>query len=326
MENRLYTVLSCLWRNTVLKYYRGYLKNKELKYWEERIKHFGWKNRNKTFYVIRRRDAYCGIFSIYMTTLARIDEALKNGFIPVIDMQNSFNIYLNKKKIGKENAWEYYFEQPMGYTLSDINKSKNVIIGSGAVPQMFPYLDVSFLLGKTGDFEYWKALAKKYLRINDKVKEYAEKERNRLFSKDEKILGVKCRGTDYIKECPKNHPIQPGILEIINESERIFKEYNCNKIFLVTEDREYYEAFQKKFGEVLVIYEDDFVDYKEGSVGKALYEQSKNMYEEGLKYLTTTLLLSGCNCLCAGCVSATVGALLMTEGYEYLYLFDLGIY
>lgn len=48
----------------------------------------------------------------------------------------------------------------MGYTLSDINKSKNVIIGSGAVPQMFPYLDVSFLLGKTGDFEYWKALAK----------------------------------------------------------------------------------------------------------------------------------------------------------------------
>lgn len=114
MENRLYTVLSCLWRNTVLKYYRGYLKNKELKYWEERIKHFGWKNRNKTFYVIRRRDAYCGIFSIYMTTLARIDEALKNGFIPVVDMQNSFNIYLNKKKIGKENAWEYYFEQPRG--------------------------------------------------------------------------------------------------------------------------------------------------------------------------------------------------------------------
>ena len=76
----------------------------------------------------------------------------------------------------------------MGYTLSDINKSKNVIIGSGAVPQMFPYLDVSFLLGKTGDFEYWKALAKKYLRINDKVKEYAEKERNRLFSKDEKNI------------------------------------------------------------------------------------------------------------------------------------------
>ncbi len=102
MENRLYTVLSCLWRNTVLKYYRGYLKNKELKYWEERIKHFGWKNRNKTFYVIRRRDAYCGIFSIYMTTLARIDEALKNGFIPVVDMQNSFNIYLNKKRLGRK--------------------------------------------------------------------------------------------------------------------------------------------------------------------------------------------------------------------------------
>ena len=52
MENRLYTVLSCLWRNTVLKYYRGYLKNKELKYWEERIKHFGWKNRNKNIFTL----------------------------------------------------------------------------------------------------------------------------------------------------------------------------------------------------------------------------------------------------------------------------------
>ena len=118
-----------IWGAGILKgVLKGYLSSFSLIYsdncgsvsythlWEERNKHFGWKNRNKTFYVIRTRDAYCGIFSIYMTTLARIDEALKNGFIPVVDMQNSFNIYLNKKKIGKENAWEYYFEQPMGYT------------------------------------------------------------------------------------------------------------------------------------------------------------------------------------------------------------------
>ena len=38
------------------------------------------------------------------------------------------------------------------------------------------------------------------------------------------------------------------------------------------------------------------------------------------------LLLSDCSCLLAGNVGGAHGAMLMSRGYEYRYVFDLGMY
>ena len=110
MNSKAYQITSFIWRSTILKWYRGHKTKQEDNYWEEHIYHYGNENKDLTFYVIRRRDVYCGLFSLYITTLARIDEAVKAGYIPIVDMQNSFNLYLEKEKIGKEDAWEYFFE------------------------------------------------------------------------------------------------------------------------------------------------------------------------------------------------------------------------
>ena len=310
----------------MLKWYRGYKTYKTEKYWEEHSVRYGRENPDKTFYIIRRRDLYCGLFSLFLTNLARIDEAVKKGYTPVIDMQNDFNIYLPGDKIGRENAWEYFFRQPAGYSLNDVVKSRNVIIGSGAVPPMFPYLDVKFLRGETGELDYWRKLVKKYIILSDRAKEYIESEYQRLFDEHDKILGVKCRGTDYAKGKPRNHPIQPTPLQAVKKAEEIFKEKNCTKIFLATEDAEFYKIFTSYFGDKLITNKTDYAEYKGGSAGREEYEQGNGGFRAGIEYLTTTYLLARCDCLCAGCVSATVGALLLTEGYEYIYLFDLGIY
>ena len=326
MEGKFYQVASFLWRNTFLKFYRDIRAQREEKYWKEHIRHYGKENKDKTFYVIRRRDAYCGLFSLYITTLARIDTALKKGFIPVVDMQNNFNLYLDEKKIGKENSWEYFFEQHIGKSLNDIKKSKNVIIGDGSVPEMFPYLDVDFLYGKKGNIEYWKDLAKRYIRVNTGIQKYVDELYDKMFLRQDRVLGIRCRGTDYVNEKPKNHPRQPEITDILREAKRIIEEYKCTKIFLMTEDRSYYQACKNEFGDMLTVYNDKFTTYASGSIGKAMYEQASSKYLMGMEYLIETLLLGKCNCLCAGCVSATVGVLLMANEYEYIYLFDLGIY
>lgn len=325
-DTLFYKILSFIWRNTFYKGYQSYKKQKEEKYWEEHKKLCGKDNQDKIFYVIRRRDLYCGLFSLFLTNLVRIDEAVKKGYIPVVDMQNDFNIYLAEDKIGKENAWEYFFEQPAGYSLKDIEKSHNVIVGSGAVPEMFPYLDVKFLMGETGELEYWRKMAQKYIHLSKEAKELVEAEYQRLFEEKDKVLGVKCRGTDYAKGKPKNHPIQPTPDQAVEKAEEIFKERNCTKVFLATEDVEFFEVFSKKFGEKLITNKVNYMEYQGGSTGKEEYEQQDGGYKAGMEYLVTTMLLAKCDCLCAGCVSATVGALLLTEGYEYTYLFDLGIY
>lgn len=325
-DNLIYGALSFFWRRTFLRWYRQGLEKRERRYWEEHSVKYGKENPDKIFYVIRRRDLYCGLFSLLITNLARINEAIKKGYIPVIDMQNDFNIYLEKEKIGRENSWEYFFKQPAGYSLQDISKSKNVIIGAGTVPEMFPYLDVNFLLGKAGELEYWRGLAQKYIVLSDKAHEIIDSEYKRLFGGGEKILGVKCRGTDYTKDKPKNHPVQPSSSQILEKAKEIFRERNCTKVFLATEDVDYYRVFSEYFGDRLIVNKTDYMNYRGGSTGKEEYEQGNGSLNAGMEYLTTTILLSRCDCLCAGCVSATVGALLLTKGYEYTYLFDLGIY
>lgn len=323
-KNIIYRGLSYVWRNTILKWYRGYWKRREENYWKEHLRKFGKENPDKTFYVIRRRDCYCGLFSLFLTNLQRIDDAVKAGYIPVVDMQTAFNIYLTEDKLGKENAWEYYFKQPCGYTLQDICKSKNVIIGSGAVPPMFPYLEIDFLYGKTGELEYWRKLVRKYMVLSDAAAQRVEEEYNRLFAPNDKVLGVKCRGTDYANGMPKNHPIQPTPEQAAAKAEEIFREQNCTKLFLATEDAAFYRIFTDRFGEKLIVNKTEYAEYQGGSAGKEEYERGDS--RAGMDYLVTTMLLARCHCLCAGCVSGTVAALMLTEGYEYTYLFDLGIY
>ena len=326
MNNIIYRGLSNAWRCTILKWYREGKKRKEEYYWKEQRKSYGRENPDKTFYVIRRRDLYCGLFSLFITNLKRIDDAVKQGYIPIIDMQNDFNIYLSEDKIGKENAWEYYFKQPMGYSLQDIGQSKNVILGSGAVPEMFPYLDIKFLTGESGELAYWRQQVKRYISLSETAMIRVEEEYHRLFAANDKVLGVKCRGTDYANGKPKNHPIQPTPEQALARADEIMKEYGCTKVFLATEDAAFYKLFSKHFGDKLIVNKTSYMQYQGGSMGKEEYEGHDSAYESGMEYLITTMLLARCDCLCAGCVSATVGALLLTEGYEYTYLFDLGIY
>lgn len=327
MSNHIiYKVTSYLWRNTLLKWYRDSKKRKEERYWEEHRQKRGKENPDKTFYIIRRRDLYCGLFSLFLTNLQRIDDAVKKGYIPVVDMQNDFNIYLAQDKIGKENSWEYFFQQPMGYGLEDIKKSKNVIVGSGAVPDMFPYLELDFLTGKSGELEYWRKLTKQYIQLSPEAAKVIQEEYNKLFHPGDKVLGVKCRGTDYANGKPKNHPVQPTPEQAVEKAAEIFESRQCTKVFLATEDEIFYQIFREKFGDKLLVNKTDYAKYQGGSTGREEYERGDGGYRAGMEYLVTTMLLAKCNCLCAGCVSGTVAALLLTEGYEYTYLFDLGIY
>ena len=75
-NNIFYKSASYVWRNTLLKWYRGHKKKQEERYWEEHLKRCGPENKDKTFYVIRRRDLYCGLFSLFLTNLQRIDDQL----------------------------------------------------------------------------------------------------------------------------------------------------------------------------------------------------------------------------------------------------------
>ncbi len=322
----VYKWFSTVWRNTLLKWARSLRESRVEKYWSERWEHRGRENPDKVFYVVRRRDMYCGICSHILSALAHIDEETARGRVPVIDLQNNFNIYLTKEQVGKVNAWEYYFRQPAGYKLNDIRKSKNVILGSYKIPLIFSFWDEDTLRGKTGELAHWRELAQKYLTLSDEAQKAVDEAQKRLFGKGEKILGVKCRGTDYTNGKPKGHPVQPAPEQVLKKAEEIFEEQGCTRVFLATEDETFYKLFKERFKEKLIVNKSDYVAYKGGSMGEEEYFHSSGRKEAGMEYLITTCLLARCQCLCAGCVSGTAVALILSEGYEYEYFFCLGLY
>lgn len=76
------------------------------------------------FAIIRRLNCPpCGLFSDYIVYLGCLVKYLKEGFIPIIDLQSFKNIFngYNESTLN-ENPWEYFFNQPFGFTLNNVEK------------------------------------------------------------------------------------------------------------------------------------------------------------------------------------------------------------
>lgn len=292
---------------------------------EHRIS-LGNENPDKIFYVIRRNAPNAGLFSFVITNMGWIRYALDRGYIPVIDMQYYYNTYLTKDQVRHVNAWEYYFQQPCGYSLQDISASKNVIISSLNAAKDNP--DPR----DQNEMRDWISLAHTVLRFQPEVHEEVKRQKELLMG-GERVLGVLCRGTDYSELKPKGHPVQPVAENVIEKAREMMQKQNCTKLFLATEDEAVYQKFYRAFPEQLLTYSDRITDtggkYINEYVDHLLeqrQDQSAQKYRRGLNYAITIGLLSSCCSLVAGQVSGTTGAILLADHYEDVYLFDLGNY
>ena len=290
--------------------------------WHERQVKCGDANPEKIFYVIRRHDRNAGLFSFVMTNLGAIDHAVEQGYIPVIDMMNYPNSLLTKDQIQKHNAWEDFFEQPCGYDMDQVMHSKKVILGSINPTEHFP--DYS-MLNDSREMNKWKKCAGNYLRLLSKYQSAAVEYYNNCFG-NERVLGVLCRGTDYLKLKPHDHPIQPDVDQMIIKCRDSMMKWNCRYIYLATEDKYIWDSFLEKFGSNLFSYQKK---HYEMATAKYLTQEIKADDEaiiRNTEYLISIAILAKCNCLVAGATSGTYGALLLTKGYEQQYIYTLGRY
>lgn len=295
---------------------------------EKRVS-YGHENPDKTFFVIRRNAPNAGLYSFVLTNLGWMKYAVDKGYIPVIDMQSFYNTYLTREQVGKVNAWEYYFEQPCGYSLDDIQRSRRIILSSINAPDAAPLTGVE---KNPETLQMWKSFAHRYLHFAPEVSRRIQEQR-KMFG-DHRVLGVLCRGTDYVGQRPSGHPVQPEAEAVIQKAEEMMKELRCDRIYLATEDRGIFHKFQQSFGACLCSndnerYEDiggqnlnEFSDMRSDSSE----DPAKLHFQKGFDYAVTIGLLAECSGLVAGRVSGTYGALMQEKAYEGVYLFDLGLY
>ena len=240
------------------------------------------KNRDKTFYVIRRSPG-AGFFSNLILILNHLKICEKKKYIPVIDMKNFTTIYNEKKLINNTfNAWEYYFKNVSTYNLEEVYKSQNVIISPNKIVHNMEHWPNKHL--------EFKKIYNKYIKVNKGVKKILEKYLKKLSFKNKKILGVHFRGTSY-KTSP-GHALPATIEQIIKHSEYLLNKYKFEKIFLVTEELNYQQKLKNHFGNKLISI-NSFRSNRDDAFLK--YPRNLHRYKLGLESIIEAFLLSKCS-------------------------------
>lgn len=280
-----------------------------------------------TYYIIRRRDNTVGIFSNYIVFAGHIRYALTKGYIPVIDMQNYPNTLLAPELLGKENSWEYYFSQPFNVSLEEAYNGDNVILSNGEVNIPFPYATNELFKTQNRFLIEWQMLVKLgLLRVQPKLYEEIMELRKKLFTPEDRVLGVHLRGTDYVARRPFDHPIQPPIEYALTKVIEKLNEWHCNKIFLATEDKTFVHIFKNVFGDICVTLEKEFVQYDiKKWVSECHSSRENDYFLRGKEYLSDMLMLSICNCFVCGITSGSVGVMMMSD-FENVHAFNFGKY
>lgn len=297
--------------------------NRRFFHWEERehLVHWGGDDPDKTYFVIRPRSSSEGLLSLYYFAADKLLRAREEGMIPYVDFTGeSCQYYTGKTVAGTKNPWEYYFTQPTELTAEELRRKKNVLLSGFQTGRKKKAAARS-----TEDPALLREAVYRQIRVQTYVLELAEEKYRALFA-GKKTLGVLMRGTDYIALRPHGHPVQPTPEMVMEKCGEFLSRYPIEQIFLVTEDRGYYNAFAARFGERVFTSDDSFADGYDRAmfISDALAEDP---YRRGMNYLIRLLLLARCDYLVAGMTNGTRFALQCREGeFADSFVFDLGLY
>jgi hypothetical protein len=280
----------------------------------------------KTFYIIRRPAPGAGLFSNYHWVLGHLIYALERNYIPVVDMEN-YKTYYNEDELinGTKNAWEYYFKQPMNYSLDQSYKGKNVILSEMKyLPEKVPFF---FEIEEQN--EYIHKIILKYMQFNDITLNKIRDTKLILFGNKKNILGVLYRGTDYVKNKPKYHSVIAPIDDYVNKTKKYFEEWKMDWIYLETEEMEAVELFKKSFMDKLIVSGSRRIKNYSSEMGltpEIDFGRRHDKYLRGLEYIIDTVLLSECDAIIGPKVNGTLVAIeLNGNKYKHKYIYSLGV-
>ncbi len=275
-----------------------------------------YKGKEDIYCVIRLYTVDGGLMCVFFRAIEGISYSLRNGFIPVIDMQSKENVFLSKEERKTKNAWELFFKQPVetGKTLDEIKKLPNKILFDNPVGPG----NIFELMAAPGMTDYWRKLCAKYIRFSDEVEKNIAKYEE-IFGGEEKVLGVLARGTDYLNPAANvafGHPLQPSAEEVIANAKQLMEETSCTRVFLATEDDNILQAMKKEFGDRLFYVEQKRYKGVQDKRLVHLNDYANGVIEMNIAYLTAVHCLSKCDSMFGGFVTGTTGAYLLSDGFE----------
>lgn len=291
----------------------------------EKRESFGTLYSNYTFYIIRVRPITSSIGGLMLWVLKQLKEAEERGCIPVIDFSPFETVFVEEDEVGIINPWEYYFEQPTQFSLQAAYHAQNVIVGNADCHCTLQEQDD--LMDSMEVLQEYIRIFDKYIHINKRIEKKSLAVYESLIRPEWKVLGVVYRGTDY-----RNRPVvgehrQPDIEELIQKTIELMSQWECDYIFLATEDAGGVERFKQVLGGKLICTKKERFPSSVQVTQQYRFNREFDAYLKGEEYLTEIYILSKCNCLLSSRLGILAAALPMNAGrYEHKYIYDIGIY
>ena len=286
-------------------------------------KSFGSENPDRNFFVVDANYGNLGLFAIFTKAVCIARYAKKKGFIPVMRIKNEYGkINLYQDFIGDE-IWGKFYEQPEGYSYSDISKSANVFI-----PPFF--YNARILQTLMDEYSEDVTLAWPDGIFNSNINGYLDSKEKEFLPYPDKTLGVIARGTDYIGTRLHNHAKHATKEMLADKIEELLVNWNLEYVFIATEDENYHAYFKDRFKDKVFMTDQERYSTAQGEMLAQMYRnraKHSDGFRRGADYILAVHLLSRCDSLLAsgGCMALGESRKMRSTSFSNEYVFDLGL-
>lgn len=229
-----------------------------------------------------------GFWSIIGTTLSHIRIAHDRGLVPVVDFENFKTIYNEIEPVHEtNNMWEYYFEQPGGRSIHQVETE--AFVCDGRIPKGFPR-DLTDPFFK---FQ-WDSKINLKPRIMGRIQSTLGD-----LALSSRTLGVHLRGQDARRA--KGHMFPGTMRQFCDAIHFALSEADFSEILLVSEAQQYVDYVEKEFGSRITVKVSPTFRLRFRDAYRLKTHPRKNhMYELGFEALQDAYLLAECGGIVRG--------------------------
>ena len=240
------------------------------------------KSNKKIKYYIIRRSPGAGLFSNLIFVLNHLIISGNCRYIPIVDMEHFVTIYNEKNTVNNtRNAWNYYFDNKNSYNLKKIYSKENFILTSNKFGKNFSHKIAN---------KKFRNIFKKYFKIKKKYLDFAKGFEKKNFS-NQKVLALYLRGTSY--KTSANHPLPITKEQSLNLIRYFIKKKKFTKVFLCTEDLNYFNAITYEFGDKIIYMKNNYRSFIDNAFKN--YPRKLHRFKLGEEILLEALIMSKCN-------------------------------
>lgn len=281
-------------------------------------------------YFIDMEESHSGFFAEHNRLLSMLYFADYYHLRPVVRYHSGYCYAEDHPVNGTMNPFEYYFEQPAGISLDDLNeyscvikcRKENSYITRPLNTKQDSYDKSERYLHEMG------RITGKYIRLNEIVRNRIDADIAALgLTACERTLAVHVRGTDF-KQHFNGHPVIVTVEEYLKEAVRLCRDKAYDKVFLATDDSDAVASFEQEFGERLLYYRDVTRSNGNDTVMNSTSTRKNHHYLLGLEVLRDVHTMARCQGLLAGRSQVSYGARIQKystgEEYDDLVIIDKG--